>query len=578
MDNLGVAMNETTLKNYALEKGMKKSYDQMTQQEKIGVAMEMFLEKTAYAAGNYAKENETLAGALGTAKSALKNFLDGSGNVDDLVGALSNAADVIIKNLTTLAPRLIGGLNEMIKKVAPMLPPLLEQLLPVVIQGAVTLINSVVDNLPMLVDIITTSVLPQLISGLWEVFSTLVGKLPEIASALVSGFGKIFTDCGTGMQVLAIAIGTVTAAVLAHTAASKLKAIAVAAGTAAEGAATVAMGIHTVATNVATAATTAFGSAMAFLTSPVTIVIAIIGALIAVIVLCVKHWDEIKEAGAKAWEGIKKAWSKAVDWFKDVWNGIKNVFSNIGSWFSDKFKKAKENATKAWSDAKAKFTKIWNGIKGVFANVGTWFKNIFNSAKNNVVNSWSSVKAKFTSIKNGIVNAFSNIKEKLTAPFTKARDIIKGIADKIKGFFEGEISMPKIKVPHFSIKPKGWKIGDLLDGVKPSLGIEWYSKAVNNPMIMKSPTVFGYNETTNSLRVGGETEDEVISGTQTLMNMIGNTVESKTSAPLNQIVSLLVALIDAVNGGNKDLLKGILAGHKIVVNGRELGRTIREYA
>lgn len=540
MDNLGVAMNETTLANYALAKGMKKSYDEMTQQEKIGVAMEMFLDKTAYAAGNYAKENETLAGALGTAKAALRNFLDGSGDVDQLVNAFSNAAEVIIENLTTLAPRLVSGLTELIRKVMPLLPSLMEQILPVIIEGAVGLINGIVENLPQFVEIITTNLLPQLVSGLGSIFSSLVSQLPEIASALISGFANIFEEAGTGFQILAIAIGTVTAAILAHTAANKLKAIAVAAGTAAEGAATVAMGLHTVAANIATVATTAFGAAMAFLTSPITLVIVAIGALIAIVVLCVKHWDKIKEVGAKAWEGIKNAWSKAVDWFKGVVNGIKNAFSNIGAWFKDKF----------------------------------------TAAKNGVVNAWSNVKEKFNSIKNGIVNAFSNVKEKLTAPFTKARDLIKGVADKIKGFFKGEISMPKIKTPKFSIKPSGWKIGDLLDGVIPKLGIEWHAKAINNPMIMKSPTVFGYNAETGSLKVGGEVpgKSEVVSGTDTLMNMIGATVESKTAAPLGRVVSLLAAILDAILSGNGDLLKALLAGQTFKVGEREFARLVREYA
>lgn len=580
MDNLGVAMNETTLANYALSKGMEKSYEDMTQQEKIGVAMEMFLDKTAYATGNYAKENDTLAGALGTAKSALKNFLDGSGDVDQLVESFSNAANVIVKNLKTLAPRLMSGLTELMRALMPLLPPLLEQALPVIVEGAVGLINGIVENLPQFVEMITTKLLPQLVSGIGTIFSSLVSQLPEIGSALISGFEDIFENAGTGFQILAIAIGTVTAAVVAHTAASKLKAIAVAAGTATEATATVALGIHTVATNIATAATTAFGAAMAFLTSPVTLVIAAIGALIAIVVLCVKHWDKIKEAGAKAWEWIKNAWKSAGKWFSGVWDSIAKVFSNIGSWFSEKFTAAKEGVTKAWSSVKDFFSNIWSGIKNAFANIGGWFKEKFNSAKNGVVNAWSNVKAKFTNIKNGIVNAFSNIKEKLTAPFTKARDLIKGVADKIKGFFTGEISFPKIKLPHFSITPKGWKIGDLLDGVKPKLGIDWYAKAVNNPMIMKSPTIFGYNADTNSLRVGGEVpgKSEIISGTDTLMNMIGSAVESKTSAPLSRVIALLSALLEALVDGNSDLVKAILAGKTIVLNNREVARTVREYA
>ncbi|MFV0413400.1 MAG: phage tail protein, partial [Oscillospiraceae bacterium] len=47
MDNLGVAMNDTSLGAYAMSKGIEKSTSQMTQQEKVALAMEMFLDKTA---------------------------------------------------------------------------------------------------------------------------------------------------------------------------------------------------------------------------------------------------------------------------------------------------------------------------------------------------------------------------------------------------------------------------------------------------------------------------------------------------------------------------------------------------
>ena len=104
MDNLGVAMNATTIEAYALSKGIETAYADMTNQEKIGLAMEMFLEKTAYATGNYAKENETLAGSLSTAKAAMKNFLDGSGDVGSLVDSFTSAGNVIIKNLLEITP------------------------------------------------------------------------------------------------------------------------------------------------------------------------------------------------------------------------------------------------------------------------------------------------------------------------------------------------------------------------------------------------------------------------------------------------------------------------------------------
>ncbi|MBQ2894115.1 MAG: hypothetical protein IJE92_01195 [Clostridia bacterium] len=315
-----------------------------------------------------------------------------------------------------------------------------------------------------------------------------------------------------------------------------------------------ALGVAAIALGVATVAQWAMNSAV--LANPLTWVIvgvvAAIAALVAAVILVIEYWDEIVAAGKKVWtavsgffknlwndivatfknvgnwfskqftaakNGVVKAWSGIKNWASNTWNNIKQGFANVGGWFKDQFAKGKQNAQNAWSNVKNWASNTWGNIKSGFSNVGGWFKNTFTTAKNNATNAWSNVKAKFTSIKNGIVNAFSNIKAKLTAPFEKARDAIKGIADKIKGFFKGNISMPKIKLPHFSISPKGWKVGDLLKGVKPKLGIEWYAEGA----ILTKPTIFGANG--NNLMVGGEAGHEAIIGIEKLQGYIANAVD-----------------------------------------------------
>ena len=118
---------------------------------------------------------------------------------------------------------------------------------------------------------------------------------------------------------------------------------------------------------------------------------------------------------------------------------------------------------------------------------------------------WDTVKEYAVAFKNGIVTAFTQFKDKVTqifkgigtaisAPFKKAWEFIKGVVDKIKGVFKGiKVSLPKIKLPHFSIKPKGWKFGDLLKGDIPSLGIDWYAKGgiVDRPTILGAGDVRG---------------------------------------------------------------------------------------
>ena len=205
MDNLGVAMNDTAIGAYALEKGINKSTSEMSQQEKIGLAMEMFLEKTSYAAGNYAKENETLAGSLSTAKSALSNFLAGSGDAESVVSSLSSLADVVMKNLGELVPRLTQGLTEIVNKIAPMLPDLLNQLLPVLIEGAVSLVNGLITALPGIITAIMNA-LPLLIQGVADLINALISALPGIVQALVDSLPALIPAIIDGIVSVIVTI------------------------------------------------------------------------------------------------------------------------------------------------------------------------------------------------------------------------------------------------------------------------------------------------------------------------------------------------------------------------------------
>lgn len=89
-----------------------------------------------------------------------------------------------------------------------------------------------------------------------------------------------------------------------------------------------------------------------------------------------------------------------------------------------------------------------------------------------------------------IKETFFKITDKILSPVRSLRDKIKAIVDKIKSFFSFNISFPHIKMPHFSISPSGWKIGDLLKGSIPTLGIDWYAKGG----VFDSPSIIGVGE------------------------------------------------------------------------------------
>lgn len=97
---------------------------------------------------------------------------------------------------------------------------------------------------------------------------------------------------------------------------------------------------------------------------------------------------------------------------------------------------------------------------------------------------------------------------------------VKDTVDKIKKFFNFKVSLPHIKLPHFTISPSGWELGDLLKGSIPSLSISWYKKAMDSPYVMTKPTLFG----------AGEAGDEMIYGRANLMRDIKEATGGGTTA------------------------------------------------
>lgn len=145
--------------------------------------------------------------------------------------------------------------------------------------------------------------------------------------------------------------------------------------------------------------------------------------------------------------------------------------------------------------------KYWDEIKAAIGNAMEYIKEKVTSGveavKNFFVNGFNTVKTKVTSV-------FSNISTGIKNKMDGIRETVKSVIDKIKSFFSFKVELPKIKLPHFSITPKGWKIGDLLDGSIPKLGIEWYAKGG----VFEKPTIFGMNG--NRAMVGGEAGAEAI--------------------------------------------------------------------
>ncbi len=194
------------------------------------------------------------------------------------------------------------------------------------------------------------------------------------------------------------------------------------------------------------------------------------------------------------------------DFVTSTWNAIMSFLSNL------------------WASISSTAINTWNGISssisGVVNKISSVISTVFNTVKSVITNVWNGIKNTTTSVWNGIKSA-------IETPLNKAKSIVKSVIDTIKGFFNFNISWPHIPMPHFSISPRGWGVGDLLKGKIPKLGIDWYAKAMAEPRILDGAQIFG--SMNGKLLGGGEAGQEVLYGRSQLMRDISTAVQEAKS-------------------------------------------------
>ena len=109
--------------------------------------------------------------------------------------------------------------------------------------------------------------------------------------------------------------------------------------------------------------------------------------------------------------------------------------------------------------------------------------------------------------------------------FGAVANFIKGAIDKIKGFFDFDWKLPKIKLPHFKASGE-WSLSPLK---VPKISVDWYA----NGGILDSPTIFGQNG--NSLMGGGEAGKEAVLPIELLKSYMREENESNNSVLASMI-------------------------------------------
>ncbi len=283
-------------------------------------------------------------------------------------------------------------------------------------------------------------------------------------------------------------------------------------------------------------------------------------------------FQKLKEDGEEKFRDLKEKWSvKFTSAREKIVDEATRLKEKAGEKIGEFKNAAVEKIESFREGAVSKFQEFGSAAKDVLGSVSKsgifGFQEIREKGLEAVRKLKTDAIAGFQEMGSVIAERFGSVADKIGSVFGSARDAVSKIVSDIKSFFDFEWKLPDIKLPHFNIKwDSSGMLGSLAEKIGlpglPKFDVDWYQKAMDNPLIMDRPTAFGINRA-GQVMAGGEAGSEVVSGTQTLMNMISAAVAENNSRMyelLNQLYDLLAAYLPELAKRQIVLETGALVG------------------
>lgn len=385
MDNLGVAMNATTLQAYALEKGINFDWNTASQAEKSQLAMEMFFDRTSQYAGNFAKEAEgTISGSLGMLKASWADFLGNLVTGGDVRGTFRN----VFKSVVTVA-----------KNILPAIGNIFLGLWDVAKEAAKGIGKSLGNAFQNLKRTIKTNA-----PGLYNLMDQTWDMIKTGATAAWDGLKFIAGDAWSGLKTLWDEHG----------------------GTLKQGMSDIWTGIQTRWQGALTGLSTFWDNWGGTLTAGATAIwnniksgfefgFTLLTDAFSVFSSAFSGdwagaWAGIKQLGTDAWSGISNTMSTAWSGLKSVassaWEGIKGAVSekweelkqidwgSVAGLVSGAWETIKGGIGQAWTNIKTEVVLAWDKVKNapVWSSIGDRASTAWDAIKGTIGSAWTNIK------------------------------------------------------------------------------------------------------------------------------------------------------------------------------------------
>lgn len=491
---------------------------------------------------------KTIDGAMKMTKASWDNLLTGLADPKQAVGPLisefAKSLGILAKNVTPKIKEVFDALPNALIQITPQLMNMIIDLAPSLILAAINLVAGLIGALPGIISPIFSQLSSLIGSGMIDkIGQSISSNMPTLISKGLDMLLQFSQAVLTYLPVL-VGMGMKLIFYLVQGLMSALPTL-----------------ISKVPTIIANLADAFSNSAQTIFAWGVKIIAEIIKGLVMSIPSLIANIPKIIYAIFAVWN--------AINWWnlgKGLINGIKNGITSMGGSLT--------------STAKNLFESLKNSVSNIFNNIKKVIESPIFGAKTKVLaiigELQNGVRVGFNFIKSHASSVWNGIKNAIMSPMSAAANFVRAIINKIKGFFNFRISWPHIPLPHFNIKPNGWNVGDLLKGKIPSLGIKWYAQAMDNPMILDAPTIFGMS---NGQMLGaGEAGAEVVAGRDTLMKMINQASNNRADEILDAL-HRIIALLSDEDRLHDIIVKALNDGSFVVMlDGREVGRIVRKYA
>lgn len=246
--------------------------------------------------------------------------------------------------------------------------------------------------------------------------------------------------------------------------------------------------------------------------------------------------DTLKTGVTQKWDAMKASLSTNADTTKQklstAWDSTKTKISSVAesltSAVNKKMSSMKDKVTNLTNTLKTSISNAWNTIKtnltskvdSIKSAMSSKWSSIKDNVSTNISRMKSTISSGVQSMYSTVTNTFTNIGNSIKTKINAAKDAVHTAIEAIKNKFRFSWSLPRLSLPHVSISGHF----SLNPPSVPHFSISWYKKAMENGMILNSPTIFGMKG--NTLLGGGEAGAEAVIGLHSLVDHINNAVNS----------------------------------------------------